>query len=66
MYRGGRRVREQHARIALVAFRRGRSVLDTFPAGGPLAAFTAAWEGVKMGKGCWRTVASRGRVRRVY
>ena len=33
-------------------------MFDTFPPGRPLVAFTAVWWGVKMGKGCWRIVAS--------
>jgi hypothetical protein len=33
-------------------------MLDTSWAGGPLVAFTAVWRGMKMGKGCWRIVAS--------
>jgi hypothetical protein len=44
-----------------VALPRGRSMLDTSWASGPLAAFTAVWRGGKMGKSCRRFVVVCGR-----
>jgi hypothetical protein len=39
--------------------------VDTFRAGGPLAAYTGPWQGVNMGEHCWRAIAIRRTIERI-